>query len=462
MKKRLITAFAVLAASLALGGCAKTQDDVIVLRIANCEEYIDLGDWDEDEAICLEGEDPIIGENSLVSDFEEWYSEKYGQKVRVEYSTYGTNEELYNQMSLGNTFDLVCPSEYMIMKLMSENRLEPLSKEFWVTGVNRNFYSRGVSPYIDSVFHELKVGDEVLSDYAAGYMWGTMGIVYKPEALTEEEVSHWSLLTDPAHYRRITMKDSVRDSYFVGLCILNEEKAMDPELRGSADYEQQLAKILNDTSEETVDSVEKILSDMRNNAYSMETDSGKADMVSGKVIANMQWSGDAVYTMDQAEEDGVELCYSVPEECSNLWFDGWVMLKAGIKGDEEKKAAAEAFINFISRPDNVIRNMYYIGYTSAISGGGDERIFKYIEDNYGAEEEGIEYDLGYFFGDEKGSRDHVFEADPAQTRRQLFAAYPTGEVLRRCAVMRPFMGEAADRISQMWINVRCVDVFTKH
>lgn len=51
-------------------------------------------------------------------------------RVKVEYSTFGTNEELYSQLNLGNVFDLVCPSDYMIMKLMTENRLEPLSDVF--------------------------------------------------------------------------------------------------------------------------------------------------------------------------------------------------------------------------------------------------------------------------------------------------------------------------------------------
>ena len=63
-------------------------------------------------------------------------------------------------------------------------------------------------------------------------------------------------------------------------------------------------------------------------------------MVTGKIIANYQWSGDAVYAMDQAEEDGVYLQFAVPRECTNLWFDGWVMLNAGISGDMEKKQAA--------------------------------------------------------------------------------------------------------------------------
>ena len=89
--------------------------------------------------------------------------------------------------------------------------------------------------------------------------------------------------------------------------------------------------------------------------------------MTGKVVLNMQWSGDGVYTMDEAEKDGIELSYAVPEEGSNLWFDGFCMMKNGISGDAKKKQAAQAFINYISRPDNVIRNMYYVGYTSVIA-----------------------------------------------------------------------------------------------
>lgn len=103
--------------------------------------------------------------------------------------------------------------------------------------------------------------------------------------------------------------------------------------------------------------------------------------------------------MDQAEEDGVYLDWAVPEECTNLWFDGWVMLKSGINGNADRKQAAEAFINFVSRPDNAVRNMYYIGYTSVIAGGDDSTVFNYLDWNYGAEddeEDVVDYPVGYF------------------------------------------------------------------
>ena len=62
--------------------------------------------------------------------------------------------------------------------------------------------------------------------------------------------------------------------------------------------------------------------------------------------------------MDQAEEDGYELEFAMPDEASNIYFDGWIMLKNGIHDDPAKQQAAEAWINFLSRPDNAIRNMY--------------------------------------------------------------------------------------------------------
>ena len=88
----------------------------------------------------------------MVEDFEEWYLETYGIKVNVEYSTFGTNEDLYNMLTLGDEYDLVCPSEYMIMKLMAQGQLVPLSEEFFDTSDENNYYINGVSPYIRSIF----------------------------------------------------------------------------------------------------------------------------------------------------------------------------------------------------------------------------------------------------------------------------------------------------------------------
>ncbi len=438
-----------------LGGCGKEEEDTIVLRVNNWEEYIDEGGWEEEDAVVLSDGTVILPENGMIEDFQEWFYQVYGKKVKVEYSTFGTNEELYNQITLGDAYDLVCPSEYMIMKLIAEDLVLPFSEDFY-KNTEHHYYANGVSPYIKKVYDELEINGEPLSKYAAGYMWGTLGIVYNPSEVTQEEAAHWDLLLSDKFYKRITIKDSVRDAFFAGVSIYQKDWILDPDFLEQNDYKEKLGELLNLTDSETVEAVEEILSRIKDQVYSFETDSGKADMVTGKVVANQQWSGDAVYTLDQAEEDGIFLCYSAPEEATNLWFDGWCMLKDAIAGDREKQMAAEAFIHFVSRPDNAIRNMEYIGYTSVISGGESDQISQYIEWNYGAEEEEtdtIDYEISYFFG-----KEYFVTAPQEQTKRQLYAQYPPVSVMDRCVVMEYFDQEENQRINRMWTNVRCFDL----
>ena len=460
-KKALVLLMAVLMAAPNSFGTVtyadENSDDTIVLRVCNWEEYIDEGEWEEE--VDLSEDNVIIGENSMVDDFQDWYYDTYGKKVKVEYSTFGTNEDLFNQLNLGDTYDLACPSEYMIMKLLAKDELVPYDDSFFDESDEYNYYAKGVSPYINEVFFSNEIDGKKWGDYAAGYMWGTTGIVYNPEEVSSEDASSWSILQNKDYRCRVTIKDNVRDSYFAGLGILMADKLLDEDFKKSPNYREELLDTMNDVSKETIDEVEKILKDIKGNVYAFETDAGKSDMVTGKIVANYQWSGDAVYTLDQAEEDGMYFNYAVPKESTNLWFDGWIMLKDGINGDENKKHAAQAFVNFLSRPDNVVRNMYYIGYTSAIAGGDDSTVFDYVNWCYSSEEEEgtIEYNLDYFFsGEDTG--EYVVIADESQANRQLFAQYPPAEVIERSAVMLYFDDDVSVDINQMWINVRCYNL----
>ena len=432
----------------------------VTLRVCNWEEYIDLGDWDEDEVIDLESGD-IFGENSVVDDFEEWYLDTYGIDVDVEYSTFGTNEDLYNMLTLGDVYDLVCPSEYMIMKLMAEDQLVPLSDDFFDTSVEENYYIKGVSPFMQDTFSSNEINGEPWSKYMAGYMWGITGFVYNPDEVTEEEASTYHLLDNTKFARRITIKDNVRDTYFSTIGALKSDLLTSEEFLSDPDYHENLKAAMNDVSEETIQEALDYLQGIKDNLYSFETDSGKADMITGKVVANYQWSGDAVYTLDQAEEDDYYLNFAVPVESTNLYMDGWVMLKRGIEEDSMKQHAAEAFINFNSRPDIAIRNMYYIGYTSCIAGGDDGRIFEYADWCYGAEEDEedvVDYSLAYFFSDDEDSEDYIITAPEEQLHRQLYAQYPDADAISRTSIMVYFDAETSEVINQMWVNVRCFNI----
>lgn len=438
--------------------CGRTSSDTLILRVANWEEYVDEGDWDAEEEIVLGNGKSIYGENSVIQDFEEWFEANYHKKIKVKYSTYGTNEDLYNQLSLGESFDLVCPSEYMIMKLMAEERLLPFSEAFYRREDSNNYYSNGVSKYIDQTFSEQVFDGKSLKQYAAGYMWGNLGVVYNPKYISAEEAEDWNFYLDEKYRKRITVKDSVRDCYFMALGMLTQDEVMESSFLQLPDYRSRLSERLNDTDEKRVEEIGEILSRVKKNVYSFETDSGKSDLVSGKVYANLQWSGDAVYSIQQAKEDGVELKYAVPKASTNLWFDGWCMLRDGIADNQEKQMAAEAFVNFLSKPDIVVRNMYYIGYTSAIAGGSDDTIFQYADYCYGEEDGKEEYDLGYFFGQEGEQGDYIIHTNQDITAGELFSQYPPEEVGERSVIMAYLDSETNDRINRMWVNVRCFEL----
>lgn len=446
--------------ALVKAAAASKDEEVINLRVCNWEEYMDLGDWDEDETIDLESGD-IIGVNPMYEDFENWYYETYGKRVKVTYSCFGTNEELYNMLTLGDVYDLVCPSEYMIMKMMSEDMLVPFSEDFFDESIPENYYMRGVSPFIRETFENNEINGEPWSKYAAGYMWGITGIVYNPEMVTEEEASTWEVVDNPKFYRQVTIKDNVRDALFVAIGAMKSELLTSEEFLNAPDYAERLAEEMNDVSPETIAAAGAYLQDTKENVYSFETDSGKADMITGKVAANYQWSGDAVYAMDQADEDDFELDFAIPRESTNLYFDGWVMLKSGVGDDTEKRQAAQAFINFVSKPENAVRNMYYIGYTSVISGGDDPMVFEYLDWNYGAEddeEDVVEYPVGYFFTGDNSDEDYILTVPRKQTKRQLSAQYPDEAAMNRSAVMQYFDGDTNTEINQMWIGVRCFNI----
>lgn len=472
-----------------LTACSK--DEKLVLNVYNCEEYI------------AEGED-----FDMVSEFEKYYFNKYGKKVTVNYSTYGTNENMYNELKLtknkkNNTYsyDLVCPSDYMLLKMIKEDMLEEFDLNEDGSYKYIPEYENNVSDYIKNLF---KQNDWYR--YGVCYMWGTMGYVYNPEKVSHEDMKSWKGILNPTYKFKSTIKDSARDSYILaqGIAFEDELKALD---KTSADYNKNLSKIFNDTSKETLKRSEDVLRKVKESVYGFEVDSGKSDMASGKIWINFAWSGDAVYTLDEAENYGTELYYSVPEEGSNVWFDGWVMPKGA------NKALAQEFLDFLNTPENVIENMNYIGYTSAIAG---DALFDNAKDWYGLyvlvessdgdlefngktyseeyfgdldeatlnsfknadgtynlnipeyddndevisfSEETVKvysHDVSYFFSniseENKSEGKSIIYTDTID--RQLSTQYPDGETVQRCIIMDYFTKEQNNDLNNMWSSVK--------
>lgn len=409
----LICAFVI--ACVPFSACS--SETKTVLKVCNCEDYID---------------------ESLIDEFEAKYPD-----IKVEYSTYGTNENLYNELVINpNSYDLVVPSEYMIQKLATEGRLNKLDATK-LTGYRPSPY---IQDRLDNITFTVEEGDyqgetAKLSDFMVGYMWGTMGWVTNPAKISAEDAKSWDgILGNSKYNKKVTLKDAVRDTYLVSLALVYKAELVSAI---AAEDIGKVSEILNRTDVESVAKVGEKLSSLKSSLYGFEVDSGKNDIVTGKIDAYVAWSGDAAYAIDEAAEKGVYLDYTVPEEGSNIWFDGLVMPSGSQNYD-----AVYKFLNFISSPENVIKNMDYIGYSSIVA---TDEIFEYITDCF-AEDEGVEVNLSYYFGADD-SEDYVLKVSEEGFGR-LMAQYPTYDIISRCAVMNYFDNDALTRVNEMWANVK--------
>ncbi len=415
----------------------------IVLRVYNWQEYIDDG---TDEA-------GTKVNPSVMEAWEEDYYARTGIRVKVQYDTFETNETMLNTLKTGKAqYDLVCPSDYVIQKMIAatENGTDDkISLEKFDYSKIEN-YVKYASPYIKQVFEE-----NGFADYSVGYMWGTVGIIYNPEAVSEEDTRSWNILWDTKYKNRITIKDSVRDAYIPAVVRVYEAEISQWNARLAQglvtleEYRVAIDELMNCTDDDTIAAAGAALKEMKANIYGLEVDSGKSDIVSGKIDINQAWSGDAVYAMDLAEEeDGMELAFSVPEDGGSVWFDGWVMPKGA------NTELAQDFVNYLCSPAVSAQNMEFIGYTSVIAG---DEIFDLVLDWYGDEEGEYTVDLTYYFEDtlseEYLSDDGRVLVPTGELGRQFSAQYPEKAVVDRCSIMRDF-GSRNDAVLTMWADFK--------
>lgn len=474
--KKYSLIYAFLLSAICTTSCGTNyQEDTTYLHVYNWEDYI--YQYDEDNETY---KDP-----DMIEQFEEFINQtenmkSYGlsKKVKVIYDTFDTPETMYNELKLNKTtYDLMAPSDYMIQKLaLNLDGLEStrIQKIDFSRVPN---YSKYASKFLinnlkDILIDETNPEKGTLNDYALGYMWGTLGLVYNPGAKTlkdkgyeEEKVIHdfsqpesWNILWENDDYARIaSIKDSIRDTYSMGIMrVYNDEfKALKERYENKeidqVTYKHEINKIFNRNDDETISKVQAALIELKERIYGFEVDTGKTDIVTGKVGINLAWSGDAVYSMDEAEEFGQYFYYALPSYGANIWFDGWCIPET-CKG--ENLSAAYAFIDFLSIPSKAAMNMDYIGYTPFIAG---DEVLSQVHDWYDAEEgeESVEYDLSYFFDGTLKDKDSdpIIHCLKEQTKRQLHAQYPEENEIDHLCVMKDF-GKANDSIVTMWENIK--------
>ena len=395
--KRIIPAILLL---LSLTGCYNSGEPrERVLKIYNWADYIGDG---------------------VLEDFQAYYKEQTGENIRIVYQTFDINEIMLTKIEKGHEdFDVVCPSEYIIERMLKKRLLLPIDTNF----AHSPNYMKNVAPFIREQINKLSQPGEEASRYAVCYMWGTAGLLYNRAYVPDSVAASWDCLWNKRYAGKILMKDSYRDAYGTAI-IYAHAKELEA---GSVTVEE----LMNDYSPQAMELAEKYLKALKPNIAGWEADFGKEMMTKNKTWLNLTWSGDAVWAIDEAEAVGVDLAYEVPREGSNIWYDGWVIPKYA----RNPKAAAY-FINYLCQPGIALRNMDAIGYVSAVA---TPEIMEAKRDTAIA----TRSDLSYFFGEGVGA--DSLQINPVQ--------YPDRKVVERCAMIRDF-GDRTELVLEMWSRVK--------
>ena len=387
--------FALAALVLLFAACTSEKDRSHILKVYNWADYID---------------------EDLIEEFEDWYEEQTGETVEIIYQTFDINETMLSKIELGHEdYDVVCPSEYIIERMLKNDLLLPINRDFGSTPD----YTGNIAPFIKDMLTQVDGHGKDANDYAVAYMWGTVGLIYNPSHVSGEEAQSWNVLLNPAYKGKILMKDAFRDVYTSLLTALNKD-AIDA---GTKD----IRSISFDCSEESIALVENFLNSFKESVSGWEADFGKEQMTKELAWMNLSWSGDAQWAIDEAAEIGLELEYTIPSEGSAVWFDGWVIPKYA-----KNIKAASYFINYMCMPENALRNMDMTGYVSAVGG---EEILESMSDP----EEYEAIDASYFFGE---------AADSVHVNHIM---YPDRASIERCAMMHDTDTEA---LLKMWSRVK--------
>lgn len=277
-----------------LTGCG-TKSSSDVLNIYNVGDYID---------------------ESLIEKFEEETG------IKVVYETYDTNEIMYQKIkSGGSKYDLIVPSDYMIEKMKDEKLIQKIDYS------NIPNYKN-----IDESFKKPSYDEN--DEYSVPYFWGTFGILYNKN-MVSDPVDSWDILWNEKYSGEILMLDSVRDTMAIALMKLG--------------YSQ------NSIDEKELDKAKAELIAQRPLVRAYVNDEGKDRLLGEEAAMGIVYSGDAVTLMDQNEN----LAYGIPKTGTNKWVDALC-----IPTDAENKDYAEKFINFMLEPENAVQNIDYIGYST--------------------------------------------------------------------------------------------------
>ena len=286
------------------GGGGKTK----TLNVYNWGEYISDGSEDS---------------FNTIKEFEKWYQETYGEKIKVNYTTFASNEDMYAKLSSGAvSYDVVIPSDYMIARMRENDMLLPL-----------NFDNIPNYENIDASFRGLYYDPD--NQYTVPYTYGVVGVIYNANVVDEADAQGWDLLWNEKYKGNILQFNNSRDAFGTAQYKLG----LDVNSTDHASWEQALAELKKQAP--------LVKSYVMDEIYNM--------MESGEAAVGVYYAGD-YFTMLDAQAEGVDLRFYYPET-TNYFVDAMC-----IPSCCQEKELAEIFINYMLSPEPAIANAEYIYY----------------------------------------------------------------------------------------------------
>jgi len=304
MKKIALLCIAAMLAALCFTGCGST----LTLNVYNWGEYISDGSE---------------GTFDTIREFERWYKETYGVKVKVNYSTFASNEDMYSKISSGAvSYDVIIPSDYMIARMAGEGLLQPL-----------NFENIPNYQYIDETFKGLYYDAE--NKYTVPYAYGIVGVIYDANIVDAADAKGWDLMWNEKYKGKILQFNNSRDAF------------------GTAMYK--LGIDVNTTDKAEWQKAYDALLAQRPLVYSYVMDEIYNMMESGEAAIGAYYAGD-YFTMLDAQAEHVDLKFYYPER-TNFYVDAMCIPTCA-----QNKELAEIFINYMLSEEPAIANAEYTWY----------------------------------------------------------------------------------------------------
>lgn len=250
--------------------------------------------------------------------------------IKVVYDTFETNEEMYPVIEAGGVvYDAVCPSDYMIEKMLQNHLLQEVdfSKVPNIKEIGADYMK---------MCEQFDPGNR----YVVPYTTGTVGILYNKRMFDKLGVPYptkWADLWNPKLKGEILMQDSVRDAFMVAL--------------------KKEGHSMNTVSDKDLDEALQDLIRQKPLVQAYVVDQVRDKMIGEEAACGVIYSGEILYVQGELEGTDVEVDYAIPEEGTNVWFDGWVIPK-----NAKHKENAEKWMNFLCRPDIAAKNFEYITY----------------------------------------------------------------------------------------------------